>query len=326
MRFMLGMLLTLAMGVPLLAQKPEVDRAEVLRLGNTVQHVDGIRSDPADAFVEAMSPPASDNDKWFISVLTMPGCRGCTKLKSEWQTNQWLLALADPQNPKRSWAHYNVYSSEDESQTFRFENIQITAYPTILVQPPRNGRYGEPTTVVFQGTYGGDPEKLARQITEAMRQYVAKLAVVPLRQAPRVTQTGVSQGMIGVDPPWAPVPKVEPQLPSVTPVFPDGRPLIPPNLQPTPQPNQPSTEPTSGTWGTATTVAASSVVTLLLAFGIPWGLKTIRQIRLERGQTPLLNDAQFQQLLTTLAGLATIKAATSQATASSADSAQKSST
>ena len=82
-----------------------------MRLGNMVQHVDGIGSDPADSFVAAMGPPASDADKWYISVLSMQGCAACQKLKADWATNQWLLALADPNDPKKSWAHYSLSTS-----------------------------------------------------------------------------------------------------------------------------------------------------------------------------------------------------------------------
>lgn len=279
------------------AQEPEVDTAEVLRLGNMVQHVDGIGSDPDDIFVEAMGPPASDADKWFISVLSMQGCAACQKLKADWATNPWLLALADPNDPKKSWAHYNVYFREDKSQAFRFENIKVTAYPTIIVQPPRNGRYGEPKTVVFQGTYGGDPERLARQIIEAIRRYVAKFesahpSHTPVRNA--------SEGSIGIDPPWQPPPKVDPPLPNVTPVFPDGQPLIPPNIDP-----PDATTPAAGLWGTAFTVAGASVLTLLLAVGVPWALRTYRQYRIESGQRPLLNDEQFQKLVETLRAIVT---------------------
>src|SRR5690606_10782987 len=251
------------------AQEPEVDTAEVMRLGNMVQHVDGIGSDPADSFVEAMGPPASDADKWYISVLSMQGCAACQKLKADWATNQWLLALADPSDPKKSWAHYNVYPREDRSQAFRFEGIQVTAYPTILVQPPRNGRYGDPKTVVFQGTYGGDPERLARQITAAIRQYVSKFEA---SQPPHPPAHRAPEGSIGIDPPWQPPPKVDPPLPNVTPVFPDGRPLIPPSVDP-----PDATTPMAGLWGTVLTVAGTSALTLLLALGVPWLLQTLRQ-------------------------------------------------
>ena len=40
--------------------------------------------------------------------------------------------------PNQSWAHYNVYPREDQSQAFRFEGIQIAAYPTVILQPPRD--------------------------------------------------------------------------------------------------------------------------------------------------------------------------------------------
>jgi hypothetical protein len=280
------------MVVPAFGQEAEVDRAEVLRLGDLVQHVDGIGNDPEALFVEAMGPPATDADKWFISVLTMQGCAPCAKLKADWETSPWLLALADPNNPKLSWAHYNVYAREDRSQAFRFEKLNIEAYPTILVQPPRSKRYGDPSTVVFQGTYGGDPEKLARQITAAIRQYVAKLEG---SQPPQPPAQRAAAGTGGIDPPWQPPPKVDPPLPNVLPVFPDRRPLIPPNLDP-----PDLLMPTVFRWGTAGTVTATAVLTLLLTWGLPRALLAIRQWRIENRQRPLLTDEQFQQLLQAL--------------------------
>jgi hypothetical protein len=274
-------------------QTPEVDKAEVLRLGNLVQHVDGIGGDPVDPFVEAMGPPTSDADKWFISVLSMQGCGACERLKRDWTTDPWLLALADPNDPAKSWAHYNVYAREDASQAFRFERLQVTAFPTIVVQPPRNGRYGKPETIVFQGTYGGDPQRLARQITTAIRKYVSKFetAVPPQTPAHRSAEES-----IGIDPPWLPVPRIDP-LPNVAPVFPDGRPLIPPNLDPVDL-----ISPATGSWSTAFTVTGTSVVTLLIAFGVPWLLRRFRQWRIDSGRQTLLTDEQFQRLLEALQG------------------------
>jgi hypothetical protein len=281
-----------------LAQPVEVDQAEVLRMGDLVQHIDGIRSDGADGFVEAMAPPATDADKWHISVLSMQGCPACQKLKTEWTTNAWLLALANPNDPKQSWAHYNVYLREDRSQAFRFENLKVTTYPTIIVQPPRSGRYGDARTVVFQAAYGGDPERLARDITTAIRRYVAKFeASQPPRQAPH----RAPEGSIGVDPPWQPAPQVDPPLPNVTPVFPDGRPLIPPS----PAPDS-MVQPT-GLWGTVGAVAATSLLTLLLTLGVPWALRTYRQHRIDSGQRPLLTDEQFQKLVETLSAAASVQ-------------------
>lgn len=279
------------------AQEPEVDRSEVLRLGDTVQHTDGIGSDPVDAFVAAMGPPASDADKWFVSILTTQGCAPCGKLKSDWSASPWLLALADPSDPKKSWAHFNVYTADDKSQSFRFEQLKVESYPTILVQPPRSGRYGDPKTVVFQSTYGGDPERLARQITSAIRLYVSKLEA---SQPP--AQTGSSTGPVGIDPPWTPPPRLEPPLQFPTPSFPEGRPLIPPIVEPSD-----STTPTAGPWNIVWTAAGTSVLTLLLAVGLPWALQRFRQWRLETGSRPLLSDEQFQRLLESLRTAAPVR-------------------
>lgn len=291
-RWLLTMIAAWLAVSPAWGQEVEVDRAEVLRLGDMVQHVDGVGSDPEALFVEAMGPPASDADKWFISVLTMQGCAPCVKLKADWASNSWLLALADPNDPKKSWAHYNVYAREDQSQAFRFQKLNVEAYPTILVQPPRSKRYGDPTTVVFQGTYGGDPEKLARQITAAIRQYVAKLEG---SQPPQPPAQRAPEGTGGIDPPWQPPPKVDPPLPDFLPVFPERRPLIPPNLNP-----PDLLVPTVFRWGTAGTVTATAVLTLLMAWGLPRALQALRQWRIENRKRTLLTDEQFQQLLQAL--------------------------
>ena len=64
----------------------EINQAEVQRLGDTVQHIGGgHRDDGVDAFIEAMQPPASDDDKWFISVVSTQGCRPCAELKRAWR-------------------------------------------------------------------------------------------------------------------------------------------------------------------------------------------------------------------------------------------------
>jgi len=291
-RWLLSMIAAWLAVSPAWGQEVEVDRAEVLRLGDMVQHVDGVGSDPEALFVEAMGPPASDADKWFISVLTMQGCAPCVKLKADWASNSWLLALADPNDPKKSWAHYNVYAREDQSQAFRFQKLNIEAYPTVIVQPPRSKRYGDPTTVVFQGTYGGDPEKLARQITAAIRQYVAKLEG---SQPPQPPAQQAPEGTGGIDPPWQPPPKVDPPLPDLLPVFPERRPLIPPNLNP-----PDLLVPTVFRWGTAGTVTATAVLTLLMAWGLPRALQALRQWRIENRKRTLLTDEQFQQLLQAL--------------------------
>jgi hypothetical protein len=217
---------------------PQVDQDEVRRLGNVVQQLGvGPQSDGVDDFLTAMGPPASDADKWFISLVTIRNCAPCVQLKQAFGTDPWLKALADPNDPKKSWSHFGVYDVQDRSQSFRFEKLKIEAYPTILVQPPRSKKYGEPSTVVFQGTYGGDPKKLATEITTAVRRYVAKLSEAKSAREPAAI------GDIGADPPWQPAPKVDPVLP-VLPTPPVDVVQIPPPL-PTPVPApSPSPAPT----------------------------------------------------------------------------------
>jgi len=42
----------------------------------------------------------------------------------------------------RNWASIE-YLHEDQSQAFRWQDVKIAAFPTVIVQPPRSGRYGE---------------------------------------------------------------------------------------------------------------------------------------------------------------------------------------
>jgi hypothetical protein len=214
----------------------------------------------------------------------MQACAPCERLKADWKTSQHLLALADPDNPKRSWAHYQVYPREDKSQAFRFEGIKVTSYPTVIVQPPRNGKYGDPKTVVYQGGYGGDPEKLARQITDAVRRYVSRVESAP---------DPASTAFKGYDPPWSPPPKVDDAVPVGPVVFPDGLPLIPP----------PS--PMAGVAGLSTVVLVllSVIATLAVVFVLPAGLRALQAGRERRDQARQAARARDQALAQLLSRL-----------------------
>jgi hypothetical protein len=82
------------------AAPPEVEQQEVLRLGNHVQHIEGHRTAADDAFIDVMGPPADDNHKWFISVITTKGCGPCARLKADLASNPHLRALVNVQDPK----------------------------------------------------------------------------------------------------------------------------------------------------------------------------------------------------------------------------------
>jgi len=250
-----------------------VDQAEILRLGDMVQHIDGRHygQSDTDSIVEAMRPPEDDADKWFVSVVVTRNCAACRKLKTDWKACPSLLALADPGDSKGSWAHYHEFYRDDQSQAWRFENIKFTGYPTILVQPPRSKAYGDPSTVVYQATYDGDPRALATDMAAAIRQYVAKVSD--------------SVEGVGGPPPWLPAPKDDPDT--------SGR-LIPPLV-----PDEVAIQ-VEFPW--------KAILTLVTAgFSIPtaiglvvWLLAYIRARRKAADKPLLLDDGTFQRLLDAL--------------------------
>lgn len=287
LRVLCALLLCALCGPALRAEDDQVDMAEIKRLGNHVQYVDGsIRSGADDAYVEVMGPPADDNHKWFITVIGTKGCAACARLKADLKRDEYLRALVtvhenddNHSDPRTSWAHYTYYLHGDKSQDFRWENIKLSGYPTILVQPPLNKKYGDPSTVVCQITgYDGDGKKLATNIAAAIKTYLSKQAErrqqghraqlaaivqerdagehppeppIPESRAPRPAPRSWSQTDIGLDPPWSPAPKVEPPvgpMPApdnvLPPVF-DWPPKPKPDQQPKPDatPDAPSDIP-----------------------------------------------------------------------------------
>lgn len=251
---------------------PQVDVDAVMRLGSLVQHIDGTyRDGPDDVFAQAMAPPADDSGKWFISVVSMQACPACVKLKADWKTNDQLRSLAkpEPENQKESWAHFNVYDKDDKSQQWRWASIKVTGFPTVLVQPPRNGSFGDPKTVVYQGTYGGTPDKLAAAIRDAIKRYTAKLPRNLLEVAPVPREIGlaateeIGQKKTGVDPPWKPAPKVDlPANPSIPAPNPNDQVQVPPAVEPTP------INPTTWPWQTWVVAGMGAVFVFSFAPGL----------------------------------------------------------
>lgn len=207
----------------------QVDRDAVLRCGDMVQHIDGtFRDGIGDVFIEAISPPESDANKWFVYLVTMKGCQPCAQLKAAFMTDERLRAFAKPDDMKASWAHWTVYDKDDKSQAWRFAKIKLTGFPTLLVQPPRSGKWGPPETVVVQKTgYDGNSKKLANDIADGIRRYVEKfrdsqrrslsppVKTIALEFSPKVGHE--QPPLIGLDPPWIPPDKEGPFSPAPAP-------------------------------------------------------------------------------------------------------------
>lgn len=207
---------------------------EIAERGDNVEYVPGIYEQTG------LEPPASDADRWFLTVISSKNCPFCVRLLHDLRTSQYLTPYVNVNDPKKSWAHFCHFYIEDETQAWRWEHIDLAGYPTILVQPPRNGDYGPPSTVVLQLTgYDGDAKKLAAQMRASITAYIAKLNRPnaadqrwgPFRPRPQPTPQP-SPGPDNVVQPTIPPPFVVPSDPNVLPTADEPPPI--PSVEPTP--------------------------------------------------------------------------------------------
>ena len=284
-------LLLVAIAVPAWAVDDGVLVDEVLRRGNMVESVvpsDGLVYGESELalYAEAMEPPESDEHKWFISVITTSGCAGCTDLQRKWQKTPELLAFADPSDAQRSWSHYTVYNAQDASQTWRFGSLEVSQFPTVIVQPPRTGEYGDPSTIVCQTVYTGDPKALAVKIRNAIQTYLATNPAEPVAMWPSSI-------------PFTPSEPTATETPVGT-LF--------PNLQRTIEIPPIDTEVSIAfPWQSLLLLVTggfslSSIIGLIL-----WGLVKLRNYRKSSGSDLVLSDEQFNKLIDTFKPLAGIE-------------------
>jgi hypothetical protein len=182
---LIGALLGLACVTKHASAQVEVDAREVIRRGDMVEHItdEFAAADPvAEAFGQVSSLPDNDADKWFVYVISRKNCPACETLKTQWASDKWLRAYAVPETPKESWAHFTWYDYNDPLQNWRWTKspsnpnaVTIAAFPTIIVQPPRSGIYGNPSTVVFQYVYEGDPKTFSEKVNAAIKRYLELL-------------------------------------------------------------------------------------------------------------------------------------------------------
>lgn len=246
------LLVSLSLCLPLFAHSqmpaekdvPWKAKAEILRRGDYVEHVDGFQSDATLAFAEAVAPPADDSGKFYVCVVTKRGCRGCEQLRADIEgalgkePNESLKAWVNAKDYKQSWAHYQVFQIEDatQEQLGRWKNKRPTTFPCVFIQPPFNGSFGPPTNLVFWKEGYDGPEKLDGEMQAAVKKYCE--TVGPVRAAYKARQRALAAARERVpgggfeqsggkhDPPVTPPPVLLP--PSVAP-------SIPPNLGASPE-------------------------------------------------------------------------------------------
>lgn len=294
-----ALLASLASAQEPLKDLPDVATLEVQRRGDLVERVGVVRDDAMRAYTAAMGPPADDSHKWFVSVIVTDGCAPCEQLKRDLSSSPALAPFVNPSDHTKSWAHYNVFRYEDSTQSWRWKEIRLSGMPTLIVQPPRNGQFGDHRTVVWQRTgYDGNAAKLAQDLRAAIYGYVQKAKPVgsqpaPGIKAPRlgfrgdVPTEGVKQQAGEYEPPFLPPPKVTPSVPT-----------LPTDWPPTPAvtPDSPNASTVLGLLlSFLQSLAAGGGVQNLLLLGL-LAMAGVRTFRKATGAPLLLTDEQFENL------------------------------
>lgn len=233
------------------AAEPEKDvpwraQAEIARRGAMVERIDGFQdaSDPATAISAAMQPPADDSHKWMFTLVTTRNCKWCTQLRADFDNAPQLKSWVDTKDYTKSWAHWQVVQIEDQSQAWRWKDFRPTSFPALIVQPPVNGSWGDPHTIVYLRQGYLKPADLDASLRSAIQLYATKAFPKHLawseKKAPvaAAASAGFQQGEAieqsgGWTPPVAPP---APLPPAHYPAYP-GYPTTVPADYPPPQPS-----------------------------------------------------------------------------------------
>ncbi len=160
----------------------EVFTTEVIRRGNHVVIAgEGPREGPEENFRAATAPPADDNHKWHVTLWIKPGEAASEALRRDFLTKPELNAFIAAEPPTNAWGHFVVLNVDDATQKWRLDrtkqfHFKVDRTPTLVIQPPRNGRFGDVRLVIMQEAgYNGDAKALKERIIYAVRKYSTKL-------------------------------------------------------------------------------------------------------------------------------------------------------
>jgi hypothetical protein len=320
----LGLVFTLLSASWCGATEPEKDvpyqaLAEIARRGALVERIAGYQDagDPVTAISAALAPPADDSHKWMFTLVTARNCPWCQKSRADFESDARLKAWIDTRDYTRSWAHWQVVQIEDQSQAWRWKDFRPTVFPTLIVQPPVNGSWGDPHTAVFVRQGYLAPTELDAAIRGAIQRYAAKTypqhkvwAAREGVQTASITlagfeQAGVIEQASNWNPPVAP-PVPLPAVPNV-PAYP-----LYPNIPPEIAPQQP-TPSASGLLSQllAALFGGQATGNLLLIAILAWQL--YRGFAKTKGIPLVLDDTTAAQLMQLLQSLRQSPAPQSQA-------------
>ncbi len=220
----LGLLLIASVAIAQGVDVPDTARMEVARRGAMVEVIDqNVHDEGIAAAAEALAVPADDSNKWFLTVIVGPNCAPCERLKKDLETSPVLEKWVKLERIKQaggkellqstdeSYLHVNFEAPKDPLRPERFAGIKITAYPTILIQTPLDGKWGKPGLVVNQRNgYDGKPELLEQFIKKSIEDYSKQYAKEGHRASganfPERAETEAASGGDAVAPPPFPLP------------------------------------------------------------------------------------------------------------------------
>lgn len=188
---------------------PDVAKHEVARRGNHVEETGSVQS--ASSVAAALAPPADDSDKWFLTLVIKPGDIESDKMRDVIARSPEMQAWVNVDNPKTSQTHYHVRSIDDKTQSDWFAGISPAidrgGLPMVIVQPPRNGRYGKPEHIVkaISGVLSG--KDLSAKLRLGIEDYIQTInAPVGVAQTKEVTSAAAVPNPFAGPRPNAPAP------------------------------------------------------------------------------------------------------------------------
>lgn len=150
---------------------------EIQRRGALVERIGPpTTADPSGSLASVLALPPDDSHKWFLTLVVARDCPACERLRADFERSPDLGAWADPGDPARSWAHYQVFQADDASQAWRWHQVPLRQFPAVLLQPPLDGTWGDPHTVVYLHQGYLPPRELSDGLRRAIHRYVAKFA------------------------------------------------------------------------------------------------------------------------------------------------------
>lgn len=214
---------------------PPIAQHEIARRGNHVELTGTIRS---GLMAMALSPPADDSAKWFVTLIVKPGAADSEAMRSTFATDPALRPWVDVREPLKSTLHYHVRSIDDATQADWLSGLRPaiarSGLPLVVLQPPKSGQFGPSATIVklIGGVVPGD--KLAARLRTAIIDYVQAIETPALSAvaSPDSTLPG-----IGVPPPFNVPPKDPPPPPNAPPAVPFDWPPTAPVTPVAPPPN-----------------------------------------------------------------------------------------